>query len=94
MGVGNSNRYNPLVRGVSMSTTTKTKSARVSRIAEAIITMPNGKKVDIPLPPKVYKTGREGFYGQIQAFIYEDEDGEQFVMSGQIQIWKKTPKVE
>ena len=49
----------------------------------------NGKEVEIPLPPKVFKTGREGFYAQIAAFVYDDE-----VYGGQIQVWKKTPKSE
>jgi hypothetical protein len=49
--------------------------------------MPDGKEVEIPLPPKVFKTGREGYYAQIAAFVYDDE-----VYGGQIQVWKKTPK--
>ena len=54
-----------------------------------VLKMPDGKEVEIPLPPKVFKTGREGFYAQISAFVYEDE-----VYGGQIQVWKKTPKIE
>ena len=72
-----------------MSTTTTTKTKK-SKIAIATLVMPNGKETEIPLPPKVFKSGREGFYAQIAAFIYEDEDGNQFVMGGQIQVWKKT----
>lgn len=60
-----------------------------SRLAIAILKMPDGKEVEIPLPPKVFKTGREGFYAQISAFVYDDE-----VYGGQIQVWKKTPKSE
>ena len=45
------------------------------------------REVEIPLPPKVFKTGREGYYAQIAAFVYDDE-----VYGGQIQVWKKTPK--
>ena len=60
-----------------------------SKLAIAILKMPDGKEVEIPLPPKVFKTGREGFYAQISAFVYEDE-----VYGGQIQVWKKTPKIE
>ena len=59
-----------------------------SKIAMATIKMPDGKEVEIPLPPKVFKTGREG-YAQIAAFVYDDE-----VYGGQIQVWKKTPKSE
>ena len=60
-----------------------------SKIAMATIKMPDGKEVEIPLPPKVFKTGREGYYAQIPAFVYDDE-----VYGGQIQVWKKTPKSE
>ena len=60
-----------------------------SKIAMATIKMPDGKEVEIPLPPKVFKTGREGYYAQIAAFVYDDE-----VYGGQIQVWKKTPKSE
>ena len=58
-----------------------------SKIAMATLKMPAGKEVEIPLPPKVFKTGREGYYAQIAAFVYDDE-----VYGGQIQVWKKTPK--
>ena len=58
-----------------------------SKLAIATLKMPDGKEVEIPLPPKVFKTGREGFYAQIAAFVYDDE-----VYGGQIQVWKKTPK--
>ena len=60
-----------------------------SKIAIATLKMPDGKEVEIPLPPKVFKTGREGYYAQIAAFVYDDE-----VYGGQIQVWKKTPKTE
>jgi len=60
-----------------------------SKIAIATLKMPDGKEVEIPLPPKVFKTGREGYYAQIAAFVYDDE-----VYGGQIQVWKKTPKSE
>ena len=58
-----------------------------SKIASATLKMPDGKEVEIPLPPKVFKTGREGYYAQIAAFVYDDE-----FYGGQIQVWKKTPK--
>jgi len=60
-----------------------------SKIAMATLKMPDGKEIEIPLPPKVFKTGREGYYAQIAAFVYDDE-----VYGGQIQVWKKTPKSE
>ena len=60
-----------------------------SKIAMATLKMPDGKEVEIPLPPKVFKTGREGYYAQIAAFVYDDE-----VYGGQIQVWKKTPTSE
>ena len=58
-----------------------------SKIAIATLKMPDGKEVEIPLPPKVFKTGREGFFAQISSFVYDDD-----VYGGQIQVWKKTPK--
>ena len=58
-----------------------------SKLAIVTLKMPDGKEVEIPLPPKIFKTGREGFYAQISAFVYDDE-----VYGGQIQVWKKTPK--
>ena len=63
--------------------------SKKSKLAIATLKMPDGKEVEIPLPPKVFKTGREGFYAQISAFVYDDE-----VYGGQIQVWKKTPKSE
>ena len=60
-----------------------------SKLAIATLKMPDGKDIEIPLPPKVFKTGREGYYAQIAAFVYDDE-----VYGGQIQVWKKTPKSE
>ena len=60
-----------------------------SKLAIATLKMPDGKEIEITLPPKVFKTGREGYYAQIAAFVYDDE-----VYGGQIQVWKKTPKSE
>lgn len=51
------------------------------------LTMPDGKEHEIPLPPKIFKGGREGYYAQIPTFVYDGE-----VYGGQIQVWKKTPK--
>lgn len=64
-------------------------SEKKSTIAFATIKMPDGKEHEIPLPTKTFSSGREGFYAQISAFVYEDE-----VYGGQIQVWKKTPKTE
>lgn len=58
-----------------------------SKIAFAVIRMPDGTEHEIPLPPKTFSSGREGYYAQIPGFIYNDE-----VYGGQIQIWKKGEK--
>ncbi len=58
-----------------------------SRIAFATIRMPDGKEHEIPLAPKTFSSGREGYYSQIPSFVYENE-----VYGGQIQIWKKGEK--
>jgi len=55
-----------------------------NNIAVAILRMPDGKEHEIPLPAKTFKSGREGYYAQVQSFVYENE-----VYGGQIQIWKK-----
>ena len=54
------------------------------RIVIAIISMPDGKKYEIPLVSKTFSSGRQGFYSQIPSFVYENE-----VYGGQIQVWKK-----
>ena len=58
-----------------------------SKIAFAVIRMPDGKEHEIPLPPKTFSSGREGYYAQVPGFVFEDE-----VYGGQIQIWKKGDK--
>ena len=58
-----------------------------SKIAFATIRMPDGKEHEIPLPPKTFSSGRQGYYSQVPAFVYEDE-----VYGGQIQLWKKGEK--
>ena len=55
-----------------------------SNVALAIIKMPDGKEYEIPLPPKTFSSGREGYYAQIRSFVYGNE-----VYGGQVQIWKK-----
>lgn len=57
------------------------------KIVIATLKMPDGKSYDVPLPSKVYSSGRHGFYGQIPPIVFEDE-----IYGGQIQVWKKTPK--
>jgi len=73
--------------GQNLETNMGEEEPKKSKLAIATLKMPDGKEVEIPLPPKVFKTGREGFYAQISAFVYDDE-----VYGGQIQVWKKTPK--
>ncbi len=58
-----------------------------SKIAFAVIRMPDGSEHEIPLPPKTFSSGREGYYAQIPGFVYNDE-----VYGGQIQVWKKGEK--
>ena len=73
--------------GKNLQANMSEEEPKKSKIAIATLKMPDGKEVEIPLPPKVFKSGREGFYAQISAFVYDDE-----VYGGQIQVWKKTPK--
>ena len=73
--------------GQNLEASMSEEEPKKSKIAIATLKMPDGKEVEIPLPPKVFKSGREGFYAQISAFVYGDE-----VYGGQIQVWKKTPK--
>ena len=73
--------------GQNLEANMSEEEPKKSKIAIATLKMPDGKEVEIPLPPKVFKSGREGFYAQISAFVYDDE-----VYGGQIQVWKKTPK--
>ena len=54
------------------------------RIVMAIISMPDGKKYEIPLVNKTFSSGRQGFYSQIPSFVFNNE-----VYGGQIQVWKK-----
>ena len=35
--------------------------------------MPDGTEHEVPLAPKKFKIGREGYYAQIPAFVYNDE---------------------
>jgi len=58
-----------------------------SKIAFATLTMPDDKKLEIPLPPKTFSSGRKGYFAQIPSFVFEDE-----VYGGQVQVWKKTKK--
>ena len=56
-------------------------------MAIAVLKMPDGKEIEIPLPPKVFSSGREGFFAQITSFVYDEK-----FYGGQIQVWEKTPK--
>jgi hypothetical protein len=60
-----------------------------SKIAFAVIRMPDGTEHEIPLPAKTFSSGREGYYAQIPGFVYDNE-----VYGGQIQVWKKEEKGE
>ena len=44
-----------------------------NNVALAKIKMPDGKEHEIPLPPKTFSSGREGYYAQIQSFVYDNE---------------------
>gem|GEM_PF-831324 len=68
----------------SILSTESAQRKEKSKIAYAIIRMPDGKEHEIPLPPKTFSSGRVGYYAQIPSFVFEDE-----VYGGQIQIWKK-----
>jgi len=41
--------------------------------------MPDGKDHEIAMPPKVFSSGRHGYYAQIPTFVYNNE-----VYGGQI----------
>jgi hypothetical protein len=41
-----------------------------NNVALAIIEMPDGKEHEIPLPPKTFSSGREGYYAQIYNHLY------------------------
>jgi hypothetical protein len=73
-----------------MSEEAANSSKPKSKIAFAVIRMPDGTEHEIPLPPKTFSSGREeGYYAQIPGFVYEDE-----VYGGQIQLWKRGEKGE
>jgi hypothetical protein len=80
--------YNPAEEGESRNMSTNGNKPK-KKYAYATVRMPDGKEHEIPLAPKQFKTGRQGFYAQIPGFIYDDE-----MYGGQIQIWKKTKKDE
>jgi len=61
--------------------------SQTPKIAFAILTMPDEKKYEIPLPTKTFSSGRKGYYAQIPSFVYENE-----VYGGQVQVWKKDDK--
>ena len=53
----------------------------------ATLRMPDDKTYDIPLPAKIFKSGRHGFFSQIPPIVFNNE-----IYGGQIQVWKKTEK--
>ena len=53
----------------------------------ATLKMPDGKEYEIPLPAKVFSSGRHGFYSHVPPIAFNGE-----VYGGQIQIWKKSEK--
>ncbi len=55
-----------------------------SNVVFVTIKMPNGQTQEIPMLPKTFSTGRQGYYSQVPSFLYEGE-----MYGGQIQIWKK-----
>ena len=80
--------YNPDEEGLFRDMSTSENRPK-EKYAYATVRMPDGTEHEIPLAPKQFKTGRQGFYAQIPGFIYDDE-----MYGGQIQIWKKTRKEE
>ena len=57
------------------------------KIVFVTIKMPDGKEYIVPMPSKIFSSGRHGFYSQIPPIAFNNE-----VYGGQIQIWKKTEK--
>ena len=55
------------------------------KVVIATLKMPDGTVHTIPLPAKVFSSGRHGFYSQIPPILCDDE-----VYGGQIQVWKKS----
>ena len=56
-----------------MSKEAPNSSKPKSKIAFAVIPMPDGTEHEIPLPPKTFSSGREeGYYAQIPGFVYND----------------------
>ena len=57
-----------------MSNEAPNSSKPKSKIAFAVIRMPDGTEHENPLPAKTFSSGREeGYYAQIPAFVYDDE---------------------
>ncbi len=69
-----------------MATEVETQMPKL-KIAFVTLIMPDGKKHEIPLPPKTFSSGRKGYFAQIPSLVFEDE-----VYGGQVQVWKKTKK--
>ena len=58
-----------------------------NKIVFVTLKMPDGKEHEKPLPQKVFSSGREGFYAQIPALVYENE-----ICGGQYRFGKKLLK--
>jgi hypothetical protein len=80
--ITDSNKKSVIIMNLNNS---QNDQSKLGKFAYAIIKMPDGTQHEIPLAPKQFKTGREGYYAQIPSFIYNDN-----MYGGQIQIWKKT----
>lgn len=65
----------------------KTATTQETGIVKATFTMPDESVNVTPMSPKVYSTGRIGFFAQINKFVYNG-----IIYGGQIQMWRATDK--
>jgi hypothetical protein len=56
----------------------------MENMAIVTISMPDGKDYDFPLHPKVYKSGREGYYAQIPPIILKGKS-----YRGQVMLYER-----
>ncbi len=61
------------------------KEKEVEGAVMVTLTMPDGRSHDVELAPKVFSSGREGFYAHIPPLVYDND-----VYGGQVQIWNKS----
>ena len=64
---------------------TTTTATVETGIVEAQFTMPDSSVNVTPMSPKVFKSGRIGYYAQINKFVYNG-----VIYGGQIQMWRAT----